>query len=100
MSLLPPSTNFLAGWSRSNLSGSAHTDALCHSITQSVLLVSRHVKGVTEKVNLTLNGTAAFEEKKGKLKFRGFFFQYLMYTHYEIAVFSLFHNSMNITQGN
>ena len=57
--LLPLSTNFLAGWSRSNLSGPAHTDALCHSIKQNVLLVSRHVKEVTGKVNLTLNAPVA-----------------------------------------
>lgn len=55
VSLLPLSTNFLARWSRSNPSGPAHSDALCHSIKQNVLLVSRHVKEVTGKVNLTLN---------------------------------------------
>ena len=57
--LLLLSTNFLARWSRSNLSGPAHTDALCHSIKQNVLLVSRHIKEVTGKVNLTLNAPAA-----------------------------------------
>lgn len=57
--LLPLSSNFLARWSRSNLSGPAHTDALCHSIKQNVLLVSRHIKEVTGKVNLTLNAPAA-----------------------------------------
>lgn len=55
VSLLPLSTNFLAQWSRSNPSGPAHSDALCHSIKLNVLLVSRHVKEVTGKVNLTLN---------------------------------------------
>lgn len=55
VSLLPLSTNLLARWSRSNPSGRAHSDALCHSIKQNVLLVSRHVKEVTGKVNLTLN---------------------------------------------
>ncbi len=55
VSLLPLSTNFLARWSWSNPSGPAHSDALCHSIKQNVLLVSRHVKEVTGKVNLTLN---------------------------------------------
>lgn len=55
VSLLPLSTNFLARWSRSNPSGPAHSNALCHSIKQNVLLVSRHVKEVTGKVNLTLN---------------------------------------------
>lgn len=34
-------------------------DALCHSIKQNVLQVSRHVKDVTGKVNLTLNAPAA-----------------------------------------
>lgn len=57
--LLLLSTNFLARWSRSNLSGPAHTDALCHSIKQNVLLVSRHVKEVTGKVNLTLSAPVA-----------------------------------------
>lgn len=55
VSPLPLSTNFLARWSRSNPSGPAHSDALCHSIKQNVLLVSRHVKEMTGKVNLTLN---------------------------------------------
>lgn len=53
--LLLLSTNFLAQWSWSNPSGTAHSDALCHSITQNVLLVSRHVREVTGKINLTLN---------------------------------------------
>lgn len=55
VSLLLLSTNFLARWSGSNPSGPAHSDALCHSITQNVLLVSRHVREVTGKINLTLN---------------------------------------------
>lgn len=57
--LLLLTTNFLAQWSWSNPSGPAHGDALCHSIKQNVLLLSRHVKGVTGKVNLTLNAPVA-----------------------------------------
>lgn len=59
VSLLPLSTNFLARWSWSNQSGTGNSDALCHSIKQNVLLVSRHVKEVTGKVNLTLNAPVA-----------------------------------------
>lgn len=55
MSRLPLSTKFPPRWSRSNPSGPALNDALCHSIKHNVLLVLRHVKEVTGKINLTLN---------------------------------------------
>lgn len=64
VSLLPLSTNFPARWSRSNPSGPALNDALCHSIKHSVLLVLRHVKEVTGKINLTLNSFSDMLIKK------------------------------------
>lgn len=65
-SLLPLCTNLLARWSRSNPSGPAYSDALCHSIKQNVFLVSRHVKEVTGKVNLTLNSFSDVLIKKSE----------------------------------